>query len=657
MIRVLIIIILTCSFLQDSIAQWEPKNTIFGGNITDIIKFDSTLLISTRNGLYKSTNNGDIWTRINQESIHTVYNSIVLYDTVVYACGMNIFKSYDYGETWENISGDFSNSAKKDIEQKDSLLFLASLGGVFYSHLDSNWININGDKNFQILNNIEIADDRIYVSYYDSIWFSDNLGVDWFGISSTLFENSIINEMIVNDAVIYIATENGVFSSNNYGTSWFDETGNLTGYSRKVRRINIDSNILYIGTYKGVYKKTLIDTDWTSIESNLVNTTITAILPSDSMIFIGVDEEGIRRSMKDSICWEEQNKGIIGITLNEITTINDSLFIGTIGAGIYFSNDGGDTWVKRNNGLTNYNIKTIHIHNNILYAGSMKGLFSSNDYGVTWGNIVFPDTSVNAIYTADNILLIGTDYGVFKLNDLQNKFENYSNGLVEPIYDIVANSNYIFATTYYNNIYKSQILNNNWISTNFPECSSLYEMVVLNEVIFVGTWDGIVMSQDNGNTWEDCYYQANQPRKVLLVYDDKLFTGTNEVIYSDNYGYTWNYFSQNMELLHISDIVNSTSYFYSIANTGLIYKRNILDLGILDIYDDEIIKIYPNPTNNKFSIEYENIEYVEIFNEFGQLILKPKNYHDINLICQPNGVYFIKIVVDNLILTRKLIKQ
>jgi len=85
--------------------------------------------------------------------------------------------------------------------------------------------------------------------------------------------------------------------------------------------------------------------------------------------------------------------------------------------------------------------------------------------------------------------------------------------------------------------------------------------------------------------------------------------------------------------------------------------------GIQKIIDDDNISIYPNPTNNKFSIEIDNRNEsynLEILNTIGQVVLNKKitnNVEQVDLSGQSAGVYFVKLQSGNNTIVKKVIKQ
>ncbi|MCK5677243.1 MAG: T9SS type A sorting domain-containing protein, partial [Flavobacteriaceae bacterium] len=75
---------------------------------------------------------------------------------------------------------------------------------------------------------------------------------------------------------------------------------------------------------------------------------------------------------------------------------------------------------------------------------------------------------------------------------------------------------------------------------------------------------------------------------------------------------------------------------------------------------DQKISVTPNPTRGKFTVTGNYIEYIEMFNLFGQKIiikknLKNKNSMNFELNKIVSGVYILKITTNIGITSKKLI--
>jgi uncharacterized protein (TIGR02145 family) len=84
--------------------------------------------------------------------------------------------------------------------------------------------------------------------------------------------------------------------------------------------------------------------------------------------------------------------------------------------------------------------------------------------------------------------------------------------------------------------------------------------------------------------------------------------------------------------------------------------------GIKEIPFNETVRIYPNPANNKISIEqdgYRNLK-LQIFNMAGQCILQDElsdKSAEIDIHPFARGMYFLQIRGQNLIIQKKLVKE
>ncbi len=72
------------------------------------------------------------------------------------------------------------------------------------------------------------------------------------------------------------------------------------------------------------------------------------------------------------------------------------------------------------------------------------------------------------------------------------------------------------------------------------------------------------------------------------------------------------------------------------------------------------VSIYPNPSNGKFIIKGENLKSIELINEIGQIVYSQlvleNNYQNfIDISNLPNGMFFVKISINEKLIMKKLI--
>ena len=94
---------------------------------------------------------------------------------------------------------------------------------------------------------------------------------------------------------------------------------------------------------------------------------------------------------------------------------------------------------------------------------------------------------------------------------------------------------------------------------------------------------------------------------------------------------------------------------------GFIYASSGLCVGIINVDNNQYIKIYPNPANVILNIESKGIEslVVEIFNINGKKVKSNEVKNSLLISDLPNGVYIVRIKGKNgkLLKTEKIVKN
>ena len=71
---------------------------------------------------------------------------------------------------------------------------------------------------------------------------------------------------------------------------------------------------------------------------------------------------------------------------------------------------------------------------------------------------------------------------------------------------------------------------------------------------------------------------------------------------------------------------------------------------------EEVVSLYPNPVKDRLTVKAENLQSVEVFNLVGQLVMTSDqpivNMNDLN-----QGVYFVRVMADGNIVTKRVVKQ
>jgi hypothetical protein len=125
--------------------------------------------------------------------------------------------------------------------------------------------------------------------------------------------------------------------------------------------------------------------------------------------------------------------------------------------------------------------------------------------------------------------------------------------------------------------------------------------------------------------------------------------------------FTVGYFNTTVDFDPDGGIFNLTS---GGGSDVFIHKMNIINIGIDEADNKEYFQIYPNPSTGLFNLNIEKGDrdlVLEIYNCLGTLIAKKvvnEQLNTINLSMCPKGLYFIKVLNENVIVgSTKIIKE
>jgi hypothetical protein len=128
--------------------------------------------------------------------------------------------------------------------------------------------------------------------------------------------------------------------------------------------------------------------------------------------------------------------------------------------------------------------------------------------------------------------------------------------------------------------------------------------------------------------------------------------------------YTWN----TTATTAVIAVSPTTTVTYTVNGTGANGCSNAATVtqsvstcaGIATLSNDAANKLYPNPNNGLFTIELTSPSKVTVTNALGQIVIAEKfevGNHNLDIINQSNGVYFVKIIENNKQQIIKVIKQ
>lgn len=99
-----------------------------------------------------------------------------------------------------------------------------------------------------------------------------------------------------------------------------------------------------------------------------------------------------------------------------------------------------------------------------------------------------------------------------------------------------------------------------------------------------------------------------------------------------------------------NDVAHSNTLYYVVEHPSIV--------GVENLELDNEIKLYPNPTNGKITVEGENISNIEVMNVAGKKVMDAKSVKqqsNIDLSNQIKGTYIVKITTNKGIIVKKVV--
>ena len=477
-------------------------------------------------GLYKSTDNGTNWNKIETQfedfEVFSVYITSKDHIWVGTDHQGRIYRSTDNGQSWENkINGYGSFECWAIGESNEGVLFAGDA--------NSGWL-------YRSTNN------------GDSWEFSANFAPLAFAVD---FNN-----------VVYAGTFNGLYSTTDNGVTWL-QNNFLYGITVSSVIVDKDNNIFcgtgYYNNGNGVYYSNSNGQNWTQI--GLKNKVVLSLsFDSQGNLFAGTLKDGLYKTPDLGQNWTQYQNGIYKKQVFRLK-INkqDDIFIGSEG--------GGTGWM--------------------FYGGG--GVFKSTNGGNNFKQVGLPLSLVkNFVFSGDSLIISSTTSGVQTYNRVTKKWKNIGLHGVEAV--TITPSNILYAATREEGLFKSEDLGYSWSLTNLTvdTLMPLYNVLAVNEdTLFASTFYNLKRSTDGGQTWDSLPINTGDNSRGLFFYNNTLWlTGVNSgsgVLYnSTDFGASFH------SLYSGFGSTNNSNNSIAATNNGFVYfaNRNHNLNGIVRSTDD-----------------------------------------------------------------------
>jgi photosystem II stability/assembly factor-like uncharacterized protein len=379
------------------------------------------------------------------------------------------------------------------------------------------------------------------------------------------FPNYVVDNLILDRAGRLWAASWGLWGggviavSTDGGKTWERRDGGLEDFSIRAFVVDPqDENFLVAGGLTGVYRSRNGGKTWDKI-SNQINVGSLAIDPrSQDRIYVGTWRQGWRTD-DGGKTWKHIADGMVLDTDMFTITIDpskpDNIWVATCGW-VYNSTNGGDKWTRYRDGFDNrriHDVKIDPLDRKVVYAGSVAGLYRSDDNGKMFSVVSDESLVVNSIVLHSErpkriVLGIEGD-GVYVSNDRGASFKRSSDGLhnlkITTIVSDPSQKDRVYAAVAFggaaSGIYRSDDAGVTWeraSRTALPEVLSLtIAPEAKAEVRFVaGTEKGFYWSSDAEEWTRSDPAFLLRVDKVLRFNSQRSFAATGEGVFTTRDG-------------------------------------------------------------------------------------------------------------------------
>jgi photosystem II stability/assembly factor-like uncharacterized protein len=489
----------------------------------------------------------------------------------------DLFRSDDSGATWQTTPAMHGKSIRAlAISASDTKTLVAgAVDGVFRSSDGGkSWQKISA-SNSDIHSIESIAIDpkdpnAIYAGTWHLAWKTDDGGANWHHISKGMIEDSDVFSIIVdstNPSVVFASACSGIYKSQSAGES-FQKIQGIPFSARRTRVLKQDPTnaaIVYAGTTEGLWKTIDAGKTWNRVTDSDVVVNDVMVDPRNSMrVMLATDRAGVLASTDGAHSFLTTNHGY---THRYVTSIladkNDpnTIFVSVVNdrelGGVFVSHDAGQHWIQNSKGLDGRDVFTLkQTSNGELVAGTNRGMFMLAHHATEWSpiNDIVERPSSRTARTKTEVHSVLTA----RVNDVE----------ITPTMWMAATSAGLFTSS------------NQGKSWNGGAVMGKQDFVSVRSdgsLIALATRSDVLVSKDNGSTWQDSSLSASisSIRGVTISDGQIMFASREGAFRSPNAGAGWEHMQNGLPDKNISSISydqNNKRLLATSTETGVVFE-------------------------------------------------------------------------------------
>lgn len=388
--------------------SWQPLSAMEGKSIRAMAMSPSdsnTLIAGALDGVYRSRNGGETWTRISPESSSEIKNieSIAVDPNdpeTIYAGTWHLpWKTSDGGRSWHNIkSGVIDDSDVFSIiidPKQPQVVYASACSGIYKSEsAGESFHKIQGipfsARRTRVLKQDPQNRDVVYAGTTEGLFKTSDAGKTWRRITSP---DVIVNDVLVdvrNSSHVMLATDRGgVLASSNAGASF--EISNTGFAHRQVAALAVDSEdnkTLYAGLindkqYGGVFVSRDQGAHWKQLSAGLDGRDVFSLQKAGVHLLAGTSN-GVYEWSSAPATTAGKRTSITKASLERWRPLDRIANINIVTVRKATKTRKAITRKVIKPGTLKARVAAIEVRDNRWIAASNQGLFESSNSGKTW---------------------------------------------------------------------------------------------------------------------------------------------------------------------------------------------------------------------------------------------------------------------------------
>ncbi|MBX3709107.1 MAG: hypothetical protein KIT56_00665 [Gammaproteobacteria bacterium] len=366
---------------------WEKINTGIAGNTRDV-KIDTKDHIyivshkdksADKEGLYKSTDNGQTWQLLH--SFSNIGNFTILDNgKLLVSTEQGLMLSDESQLNYSAIPTPFSISETADVLAiDDNHLFM--IDGLYNNSDIKKTLYRSSDagKTWEISyygkaqNIVQFNHQLVLAADGNLILTSNDLGKTWQEAYQFTDKRSHDGLSVQHNALVVMRTDGQYVSSDllhwqKFYDCDFDASQNMAYID--------DANLIYLNTGNTIQYSSDLGKTWAVLLDNIHERVAGLMSGYQSKVLLAAfSNAGVIKSMDGGKSWDLINNGLYDFNFKMLKVLDENNYYLATGHGVFHTQDGGLHWVAENNGLGDEEVLSLYADHHLLLAGTNSGVY------------------------------------------------------------------------------------------------------------------------------------------------------------------------------------------------------------------------------------------------------------------------------------------